>query len=277
MSRRLLPVVILSFSLAAFAQVSAPPTQNNATVPVVTNLPGGYGGTVWTGPGPAAGVLLNTPTASFPPPPPTAGISDAGRAGISDNAPSNGGLQTTPPAGLYVYAPYAPLYESPAVTSPLGTESPAEESRNDLLPSYYAASADVPPPTGPSLAEIAARCGHTGALAAQGVRTYTNADVPRENAGLLTKILVAEGKLPASAQDSNTLMASAGSPQPPLRPTPSATQAQGSESNAASQTEQPQPENRSRELPASATILPLLGLIGLTSTGLGLWYRRSRR
>src|SRR5215469_12887277 len=102
---KVLCVSLLSISLAAFAQVSAPPTSDlNAPA---TLLPGGYGT-------PVGGVLLHTPDASFAPPPTTAGISNTGRAGISNSAPSNG-AEAGVPAGTYQYIPY---YAYPAIVNP---------------------------------------------------------------------------------------------------------------------------------------------------------------
>src|SRR5579864_589071 len=275
MLRTALWVSLLSISLAAFSQVSAPPSQDNTTVPVSAPLPGGYGGTVWTGPGQVSGVLLTTPSATFAPTPTTAGISDAGRAGISDSTPVNTGIQVGPPAAAYVYMPYPSpeVVENSALANGAGGQ-PSGPSKNDLLPSYFVNNVGTPVATGPSLAEIAARYGRHEAPSGQGqqnVKTYTNSDIPRENAGLLTKIWVAEGKLPSAAQASPTLMASASS-EPPLP----AAQAQSSASTGTSQGEQAQPEKHNGELPASATILPLLSLLGLASGGLGLLLKRRR-
>lgn len=259
MLRKVLCVSLLSISLTAFAQVSAPPTAN-LSAPSVVLLPGGYGA-------PAGGVLLNTPSASFAPPPNTAGISNSGRAGISESAPSNG-VQAGVPVGSYVYVPY---YAYPAVGSPAtgATEQPSERANNELLPSYATNNVGTPVNgNGPSLAEFAARFQRHPAP--QMAKTITNADIPRENAGRLTPILVAEGKLPADAQGSPTLMAS--NSAPPLRNVQPATTARG---ESATQT-QSQPENSSSQLPASATILPLLGMLGLASSGLGMLLRKRR-
>lgn len=257
MVRKVLWVSLLSISLAAFAQVSAPPTSNNTYVPTIAALPGGYGAA-------NGGVLLSTPGASFAPPPNTAGISNDGRAGISNSAPLTSGSQPGVPAGSYVYTPWA-IYNAPSAP-----EQPP--SYSDVLPSFYSNNVGTPVNgRGPSLAEYAARFqrGHAPTRA----RTYTNADVPRENAGLLTPVLVAEGRLPADAQNSPTLMASASAP--PL-PTRSARPAPGASTESASATQPSQPANSRGELPASATILPLLGMLGLASGGLGMILRRKR-
>jgi hypothetical protein len=43
------------------------------------------------------------------------------------------------------------------------------------------------------------------------------------------------------------------------------------------QTQPGEAQENGQQLPATSTILPLLGLIGLASGGLGLWFRRSRK
>ncbi|HEY6254118.1 MAG TPA: hypothetical protein VI685_29540 [Candidatus Angelobacter sp.] len=267
MLRKVLWILLLSFSLAALSQVSAPASQYNPSVPAVTPPPAGYGGTVWTGPGPLGGVLLTTPTASFPSPPTAVGISDAGRAGISNTSgPYSSGVPIVAAPATYFYMPYA----SPAESIAPSAEGTSEEARNDLLPSYSVNNVGTPANmNGPSLAEIAAR--YQRERATQTARTYTNADVPRENAGLLTRIWVAEGKLPAAGQNP-TLMASATPPQPPNAG--AVAQAQGSASGTAS--EQGQTQSQRSQLPASSTILPLLGLLGLVSGGLGVLLKRRR-
>src|SRR5947209_2380232 len=62
---------------------------NNLNTFPITNNNGGF----INGGGTTGGVLLSTPTVSFPSPVPTAGISDAGRAGISSNTSIGGGAQ----------------------------------------------------------------------------------------------------------------------------------------------------------------------------------------
>src|SRR5215471_18327822 len=113
MSRKLLMVSVLSASLTAFSQTGASPDQENTNPnqnsPAQVVVPPGTGGTAWTGIGPTGGVLLSTPSATFDSPQPTAGISVAGRAGISNSTPVNTGLQSTltPSSMVYVYTPAA--------------------------------------------------------------------------------------------------------------------------------------------------------------------------
>jgi len=220
--------------------------------------PPSSGSVVWTGVGPTGGVLLTTPEATFDSPQPTAGISLAGRTGISDAVPINTGVQSTMNNSTMVYV------NMPATS--VENVNPATEavsSSNDLLPSYFSSSiGGAANPGGRSLAEIADM--YKARQGTQTVRTYTNSDVPRENAGMLTNILLAENRLPAMPQKSAT----------PSAPS-SATQAQpsaGTETSA-----QAQPQNSDNRLPTSASILPLLGFLGLASSGLGLILRRNRR
>src|SRR4029077_18675209 len=72
--------------------------------------------------GPFGGPILTTPVASLPTPAPTAGISDAGRAGIS-----NASSTSLPEAGTW--------YGTPGATENAPSVTPAEETRvNDLAP-----------------------------------------------------------------------------------------------------------------------------------------------
>lgn len=273
MFRKVLLVLLLSISLAAFCQVSASSNQENLNTPAITPLPAGYGGTVWTGPGAAGGVLLTTPSVSLPTPAPTAGISMEGRAGISNN-PSNNLVPATAPPGTYVYLPYSTSGPENVPSSESESAQPSEVALSSLLPSYATNNVGTPVNGNSlSLAEFAARYGRRGILAAggqQNIRTFTNADVPHENAGTITPILVAEGKLPANAQGSPQLMASA-SPGPRLNDAQSGTSGQAQATTSANLDGNPH-----RALPASASPLPLLGLLGLFSGGLGLVLRRKR-
>ena len=261
MPTRLLLVLVLAISLTAFAQVSAPPPQYASTPAAPTVVAPSTNG-VLTGYGPAGGVLLTTPEATFDSPQPTAGISLAGRAGISNSTPINTAVQSTQnsPTMVYVNLPATGETVSPEVTVNPAT-SAVSSSSNDLLPSYFSDNIGAAPnPSGLSLAEIAAR--YRARQGTQTVRTYTNSDVPTENAGMLTNILLAENRLPAGARGSSATQPSAPAVQP---------QSTGTETTA-----QAQPQNENK-LPTSASILPLLGFLGLASGGLGVLLRRYRR
>ena len=264
MPTRLLLVLVLAISLTAFAQVSAPPAQYTSTPAAPAVVAPGTNGAVWTGVGSAGGVLLTTPEATFDSPQPTAGISLAGRAGISNSTPINTAVQTSvnTPTMVYVNLPANVEMESPAETVNPAT-SAVSSSSNDLLPSSFTTNIGAAPsPSGLSLAEIAAR--YRARQGTQTVRTYTNSDVPTENAGMLTNILLAENRLPAGARGSSATQAQ---PSAPAAQPPSA----GTETTA-----QAQPQNENK-LPTSASILPLLGFLGLATSGLGVLLRRYRR
>lgn len=145
---------------------------------VQSGVPAVSGPTIFVGQGPS------TPTTTFAAPAPTAGISDAGRAGISNQAPAppvlpastdtvvyytQPGVQTivTSPSGADFVAPVTGVVENPAPveTAPEATGAGPEEipqqgaadqsSRNDLGPWYFANTG--PKAGGVSLGEISAR------------------------------------------------------------------------------------------------------------------------
>src|ERR1700731_2645548 len=94
----------------------------------------GYGQTTTTtvpASGPFGGPLLVTPIASFPSPAPTAGISDAGRAGISIE--NNGTGANDSNSGVTTVAPTIPATIVVAPVVPVVTNPTA----NDLEPSVF--------------------------------------------------------------------------------------------------------------------------------------------
>ena len=271
MSRKLLLVLVLSASLAAFGQTGAQENTNpNQSSPAQVVVPPGTGGTAWTGIGTTGGVLLNTPSLTFDSPQPTAGISLAGRAGISNNAPVNAGLESTlaPSSMVYVYTPgvSAPV-NTPATESP-ALEAVPPERAPDLVPPAATGSFGAPAVTNNlSLAEVAAM--YKARQATQMLRTYTNADVPRENAGLLTNTILASNHVPPPPQSASTQSSAA--------PTTSQSQSTQSAPTENPQSAQDQAADENRRLPATSTLLPLLGLLGVASAGIGVWYRRRGR
>ena len=275
MFRKVLLVSVLSISLTAIGQTGASSNQD-VTPPATPNtLPSTTGGTVWTGVGPAGGVLLSTPSATFDSPQPTAGISLAGRAGISNSTPVNTGMQSTlgPSTIVYVYpSASSAVPEAPATVNP-ATEAVSVARLNDYAPSSFTTSIGAPPATGVSLAEVAAK--FKTQQASQHLRTYTNADVPRQNAGLLTNVTLASNMPPQPPQSATPQRSTA----PSAAPHSSAQQETATQSSAGNnpQSAQNQAENENRRLPASSTLLPLLGLLGIASAGVGVWYRRRVR
>lgn len=250
---KVLLVSVLAVSLMAFGQTSVVNQPQSQPVPAGSGL-SSTGGTVgYYGEGVGlAGPLLTTPTAGFDSPQPTAGISDAGRAGISDSTPTNEGVQATLNNSTLVYSSAG--VEGPATVNP-ATSAVTETRSRDLGPSFFSEKIGPSEASGPSLAEIADRYRNQGT---QTVRTYTNADVrPAHTTAADEERLLAANKPPALPQ----AMAKEAAQTPASAP----------QSTAATQPAQSPSGNE--HLPASASPLPLLGLLGLLSTGAGLWLR----
>jgi hypothetical protein len=255
-----------------------------------------------------AGGVLATPTADFTAPQPTAGISLANRSGISTSTPVDTGVETTLAPSTLIYTNVEPVNPAAVNTNPSTAGGPVY----DFGPSYYAGAASVsaaPAMTAAvSLGEVAAKL--KTQRPGQNVRTYTNADVQRMNDNMSLQGVNVNARLQQSAQPeaSTTQAANVAQPvqaqnqQPQLsasaRPSPairdqqtqsapaspataanepaqesSATTPQVNEPKTASQSEQ----ESSRQLPATSTLLPLLGIIGLASGGIGLVFRKYRK
>jgi hypothetical protein len=237
--------------------------------------------------------MLVTPTARFDSPAPAAGISNAGRAGISVNTGGTTGVTSTP-ASTMVYSNMEPAAAVPA-TAPV--EAPAPESGgraiNDMGPSYY--SDVLPGPAMVSLGEVAAKL--KAAKGAVNARMLTNDDIgkmtgsqtgvtlaknmPPLGSSVAGLMVPAQGTQPGTPQAGQTQPSSiAGQGTPP--PAPGA-QAQPQAPNAANatspQVNQPQTHDTqgASRLPATSTWLPLLGILGAMSGAVGLWFRRLRK
>ena len=260
---------------------------NTQANPANLNNPNGLnGGGFVTGGTTGGGVILSTPTASFDSPQPTAGISNAGRAGISNSTPLNTGLQNTLNPSTVVYSNYSEILAggiSPAIAA-VNAANEAGSSEigpaNDLGLSYYNDSIWALVVNSRSLAEVAAFY-KTQANAQH--RTYTNADVPRENAGRLGNSVLAANTPPPLPQGStaqgSTAAPSQATQQPAQNAQPQETQSQTAGTATTPQINQPKStnENEAGSLPATSTLLPLLGLLGIASGGIGMWYRRHRK
>jgi len=182
----------------------------------------------------------------------------------------------------------------------------------DFGPSYFAGAESAASTTGPmSVAELATQ--YKSRQGSSNAHTYTNADIEQlvnKKSGVVlannsSQAWVTSGRAssqsqPAQPQPSITANSNAPAalqrPESTLpdsdaqtaqntAPAPQPT-SQVSEENQNSATtpriNQPQPQPGSREgetksLPATATLLPLLGLIGILTGGFGLFYRRPRR
>ena len=325
MSRRAFAIAICGWIAAGACQVAvaqtAPGTVNGA--PVVNGNP------VLLGNGPA------TPIVTYGAPLPTSGISDAGRAGISNYQtvpsvlpaqpdtvvyysqpgvlplPTSPGTQLAAPASATEMAPATqPVEISGAVASPGDSGG---RLRNDLGPSYYgqpSASA-----SGESLAQISA--GFKARKAFANARMLTNQAV-QQMLNSKTGVTVAKnmpplgpGPMPSGASTNEiTAGNSAVAPQNPATAPPGAQTGSTSAARGSGQpkagtpppvdTTQGQPagteattgnattpsvnpnqqsndaQGRSR-LPATATFLPLLGLLGVVSGGIGWAFRKFRK
>jgi hypothetical protein len=303
MSRKILFFSIAVFCLVAYGQTGAPSSSAPPAVPAqswqgtgvvapatpVQPIPRGnglalYGGIVgYYGESAAAGgPVLNTPVVSLESPVTTAGISNAGRAGISNN-PANAFPQASSPEPIAGFAPATPTGNAAApygnaapetaVTSAEETTAGSEPRRYDFGPSYFG---DSPRNAGStsdmSLAQIAE---YYKALEAKKmtIRTYTNADIHPASSY----------QPPAhhSLSHEDNLMAVNRPPETPAQNSvPNAAQTASNREMVPSQaaaapgeSQQQQPSSQSsktKQLPTSSSPLPLLGLIGVIAAGIGL-------
>ncbi|HET9363796.1 MAG TPA: hypothetical protein VFP71_02300 [Candidatus Angelobacter sp.] len=325
MLRRSLTAAVFIWAMIALNQPSSA-----QTAPGTVATPTLSGNTVLLGNGPT------TPSTTFAAPAPTAGISDAGRAGISNSAPlsnnvvpapndtvvyySQPGIQpvVTTPSANELAAPEATGVTAPAENATNAAEenaAPSESGGNDLGVSGYAEAA--PNPNRVSLGQIAAQ--YKSAKSATNTRTLTNQDVEQmlsnktgvttaKNMPPLGPSAMPSGAMQSSTspnamtpsqqqsetaqtsstpeQGSSPAQSSASGQQtgtpPPANATPG--NSAGSEATAnSSTTPQINPNQQSNDaqgkskLPATATFLPLLGLLGMVSGGIGLWFRKFRR
>jgi hypothetical protein len=281
-----------------------------------TTFNNGFVGTGAVGSG-----VLSTPGGTFASPAPTAGISDAGRAGISANTPMNTGVQSTLENSTIVYTNGAPVNPSNVNVSAAGNTS--GRAINDMGPSFYSDTVGGSANTA-SLSEVAARL--KASRGTMNVRTLTNDDV-QKMVGDKTGVTMAKNmpplgpgatpqsttaqpssaqagaqpqSTPQTAQSSTAQTASqssasqtaqsgtsaAANGQQAGTPPPAANQGQAAGSEATSsnsttpQINQNQQSNDAQgksKLPATSTFLPLFGLLGIVSGGLGLWFRKFRK
>jgi len=243
--------------------------------------------------------MLVTPTARFDSPPPTVGISNAGQAGISANS-AVGATSTWGPSTV-VYTTMQP--ETVVGTGPV-TEAASGTGRliNDMGPSFYS---DALPAAGAvSLGEVAAQ--FKASKTSVNARMLTNDDVG-QMVGTQTGVTLAKNMPPlgpavsglmgppqgaaqsapqttqgnaSGTQQGQSTVAQAGTP-PPAPGNQGQTGSQASPGNATTPEVNPHPQSNDAQgkgrLPATSTFLPLLGLLGAVSGGIGLWFRKFRR
>jgi hypothetical protein len=250
--------------------------------------------------GPFGGPLLVTPIASFPNPVPTAGISDTGRAGISistsgaGTSNSTGGIEST-------IAPELPESTNQTQVNDLGASAfvsgPSDASAPDTFgvaeaSSHYKAekaarnarvldNEDVQkmldnkngvamaknmPPLGPGKLEQGVQAQNAGIQAGatptttqavqQNTQAIARASQPEQNSTLSQPTAASPGQNQTAAPVTDA----ENSTTPQINPNQQSNDAQGS-----------------RRLPATATFLPLLGLLGVLSGGIGFWFRKFRK
>ena len=311
MSRRSMPVLAFFFLVATVGQFSAGAQVPGSTTPVTADPLNT----------PLIGAAPATPSATFAAPAPTAGISNAGRAGISNSAPLPSTVPSLSDTVVYVTQPPVETVttgvpaanventaNNPVTSAPSGTLSEVApgnnesggRTMNDMGPSYYADA--LPGADNGSLGELSA---HYKALkGTTNARMLTNDDVqqmvankngvtvaknmPPLGPGALVQSGQAQqaGSQPATQNAQSTPQqgqnaAKGGTPPPaPSGKDQSAGTGASAENSTTPQINQNQQSNDaqgSRRLPATATILPLLGLLGLVSGGIGFWFRKFRK
>jgi hypothetical protein len=278
--------ILLIAGLAVFSAVLG---QGQTTTPSTTTTPVN---------GPFGGPILVTPSAGFPNPVPTAGISDAGRAGISNAA--NGIETTTVPSSpaTIVSTPSASLSESTNLSEP-ANQTPVTDLGSST---FVGGSAEESAPGTISLAEVSSR--YKAEKGTRNARVLSNEDVQtmlnNKSGVTMAKNMppLGPGALEQSGQgaepqnttqsaqstqqrnastDQQGQVASGQTGTPPAPAGQSANNSTSAENSTTPQINQNQQSNDaqgSRRLPATATFLPLLGLLGLVSGGIGLWFRK---
>jgi hypothetical protein len=263
---------------------------------------------------PFGGPILVTPSAGFPNPVPTAGISDAGRAGISNatngventNAPSSPAtIVTTPDSSLS-----EPVNQNEPPATDLGSSTFVQGASDGSAASARGAS-DASGVSTISLAEVSSR--HKSEKGTRNAKVLNNEDVqamlnnksgvtmaknmPPLGSGALEQGTQApstgsqstaqsaqssqnaQTNAPANQQGRTAASSQGGTRPPAADKGQSADNGVSAENSTTPQVNQKQQSNDaqgSRRLPATATFLPLVGLLGLVSGGIGLWFRKFR-
>jgi cobalamin biosynthesis Mg chelatase CobN len=277
--------------IAGLAMVSAVLGHGQTTNPSTTTPPVN---------GPFGGPILVTPSAGFPNPVPTAGISDAGRAGIS-NA-TNEVETTTAPAtpATIVTTPSASL---PASTNEIPANNPgvSQTPANDLGNSSFVGGPSEESGSGTmGVAEVSSR--YKAEKGTRNAKILSNEDVqamlehksgvtmaknmpPLEQNGQAAEAQNATQSAQSTQQTKGLTnqqgqIASGQTGTPPPAPGGQAANSSASAENSTTpqinQNQQSNDAQGSRRLPATATFLPLLGLLGLVSGGIGFWFRKFR-
>jgi hypothetical protein len=289
MPRKMLFTAALVISTAVFGQGQS---TNQSTSPAPVN-------------GPFGGPILVTPSASFPNPAPAAGISNAGQAGISNAGQAGISVETNSMAPVEAVAvPSGTTSGTTAAGGESNSALPPESGNtaaNDLMPSTSMSSAGVSETAAPgavSVAEISSR--YKAEKGNRNARVLGNDDVEKmlANKGGVTMAknmpplgpgALEQGGQPqtAGAQTAATSggrQAASANQQagtPPVsnqgQSTAPDTSAENSTTPRVNQNQQSNDAQGSRRLPATGGFLPLLGLLGLASGGIGFWFRKFRK
>ena len=286
MSRKALLAAGLMVSFGIFGGMLMSAQQAPVTVP-----PGSNPYYLYPVPGVQPVPMLVTPTARFDSPPPTAGISNAGQAGISANSPV-GATSTWGPSTV-VYTTMQP--ETVVGAGPAPEASSSGRLINDMGPSYY--SDVLPAASTVSLGEVAAQ--FKASKTSVNARMLTNDDVGKM-VGTQTGVTLAKNMPPLgpsvagldwSATERGAVRSTKYAEQrsresagAEWRGKPDRNRLRRSQANAGNATtpqiNQNQQSNDAQgkgRLPATSTLLPLLGLLGAVSGGIGLWFRKFRK
>jgi len=241
-----------------------------------------------------------TPSASFPNPVPAAGISNAGRAGISNqtngventNAPSSPAtIVSTPGASLS-----EPVNQNEPPTTDLGSSTFVRGPADASVANTRGAS-DASGVSTISLAEVSSR--YKAEKGTRNAKVLSNEDVQamlnNKSGVTMAKNMppLGSGALEQGTQDQSTGSQSStqsaqstqqppqnavgpqgGTPPPAASGQPAGVSAENSTTPQINQKQQSNDTQGSGRLPATATFLPLFGLLGLVSGGIGLWFRK---
>jgi hypothetical protein len=289
MPRKMLFTAALVISTAVFGQGQS---TNQSTSPAPVN-------------GPFGGPILVTPSASFPSPAPAAGISNAGQAGISNAGQAGISVETNSMAPVEAVAvPSGTTSGTTAAGGESNSALPPESGNtaaNDLMPSTSMSGAGVSETAAPgavSVAEISSR--YKAEKGARNARVLGNDDVEKmlANKGGVTMAknmpplgpgALEQGGQPqtagaqtaATSRGSQSASANQQAGTPPVssqgQSTAPDTSAENSTTPRVNQNQQSNDAQGSRRLPATGGFLPLLGLLGLASGGIGFWFRKFRK
>ena len=281
--------ILLIAGLAMFTVVSGQGQTANPSTTTPVNEPFG-------------GPILVTPSAGFPNPVPTAGISNAGRAGISNatngientNAPSSPAtIVSTPGASLS-----EPVNQNEPPTTDLGSSTFVQGPSDGSSASTRGAS-DASGVSTISLAEVSSR--YKAEKGTRNAKVLSNEDVQAmlnnksgvtmaKNMPPLGSGALEQGAQAQSTASQSTTQSAQSSQQPPQnaagtqggtpppavngQPSGAGVSAENSTTPQINQKQQSNDTQGSGRLPATATFLPLFGLLGLVSGGIGLWFRK---